>query len=453
MTIARGGDAKHYIATEAAYGTPKSPAATDALKVRSPFMFSKNHNVIKNDEFQPGTLDPMVETATSWDVTFSGGVYLRGGASQGAAPDIDDLMLTGFTKDTIVASTVASDAAVNAFKLAADYLDAGDIGFIEVENVGGAVIERKHFIVVSKTAGAVVTIFPALDNIPTVGDHVKACINYKPTMSNSASVSIHRSDNLIGQFLTGGKLQKTTMRFVRGQIAEADFEGFGQLAGHSIITTIAEDLDDSETGVDVAAAGIDEGAILLCDSEEMLVTAVSATGKVLTVTRGHNSTTPAVHTTGAAIGPKAPAQTVTGAEIIGLDGGIFFNDLASAQAELKADECTIEIGNGAQPYTYFGDGGKAQNAHYSQDREITLTVVAHLNAQAAELVRQTMTEGTTKFFIQAGETTARSFAFYAPKVSWNPPEIEAPKDDLVRVTFTSRLVMGSAGEDSFIMGF
>ena len=121
MTIARGGDAKHYISTEAAYGTPKSCAAGDALKVRAPFVFSKNHTVIKNDEFQPGTIDAMAETATAWEVGFAGGVYLRGGASQGAAPDIDDLMLTGFTKETIVATTVASNVSTTTMKLAADY--------------------------------------------------------------------------------------------------------------------------------------------------------------------------------------------------------------------------------------------------------------------------------------------------------------------------------------------
>lgn len=67
-------------------------------------------------------------------------------------------------------------------------------------------------------------------------------------------------------------------------------------------TTIAEDLDDSETGVDVATGTgsyFRQGDIVSVDSEYMLVTSVST--DTLTVTRAYGSTTAASHTSGATI--------------------------------------------------------------------------------------------------------------------------------------------------------
>ena len=67
-------------------------------------------------------------------------------------------------------------------------------------------------------------------------------------------------------------------------------------------TTIAEALDDSETGVDVATdtgAYFRQGDIVSVDSEYMLVTSVST--DTLTVTRGYGSTTAAAHNTSSTI--------------------------------------------------------------------------------------------------------------------------------------------------------
>lgn len=64
--------------------------------------------------------------------------------------------------------------------------------------------------------------------------------------------------------------------------------------------TLTEDLDTSETGVDVSNGAVfSEGMTVLIDSEQMHVQ-TKATG-ALTVTRGANGTTAASHTSGAAI--------------------------------------------------------------------------------------------------------------------------------------------------------
>ena len=67
-------------------------------------------------------------------------------------------------------------------------------------------------------------------------------------------------------------------------------------------TTIAEALDDSETGVDVATdtgAYFRQGDIVAVDSEYMLVTSVST--DTLTVSRGYGGTTAAAHNTASTI--------------------------------------------------------------------------------------------------------------------------------------------------------
>lgn len=64
--------------------------------------------------------------------------------------------------------------------------------------------------------------------------------------------------------------------------------------------TLAEDLDTSETGVDVSSGTVfDVGQTLLIDSEQVYVTGIST--NTLTVERGQNGTTAATHSNGAAI--------------------------------------------------------------------------------------------------------------------------------------------------------
>ncbi len=85
---------------------------------------------------------------------------------------------------------------------------------------------------------------------------------------------------------------------------DTNFFGTGWGAGvwngvdtDELTTTIAEDLDASETGVDVASAtGISTSDVIDVGGELMLVSGISS--NTLTVTRGHGGTTAAVHSSG-----------------------------------------------------------------------------------------------------------------------------------------------------------
>ena len=66
---------------------------------------------------------------------------------------------------------------------------------------------------------------------------------------------------------------------------------------NALTTTLAEELDASETGVDVASAtGLSNSDIIQVDDELMIITNISST--TLTVTRGHGGTTAATHLNG-----------------------------------------------------------------------------------------------------------------------------------------------------------
>lgn len=86
--------------------------------------------------------------------------------------------------------------------------------------------------------------------------------------------------------------------------------------------TIAEDLDTSETGVDLTAGhGLEALQTILVDSEQMYITAFASTNTA-TVERAVNGTTAATHSSGAAVrryrypGPVAQAQAVLAEETL-----------------------------------------------------------------------------------------------------------------------------------------
>lgn len=74
-------------------------------------------------------------------------------------------------------------------------------------------------------------------------------------------------------------------------------------------TTLAEELDASETGVDVAdGTAVSAGETIVVDSEQMKITAIAT--NTLTVVRGINGTTAATHSNGVAVYRRRYARPV-----------------------------------------------------------------------------------------------------------------------------------------------
>ena len=121
-------------------------------------------------------------------------------------------------------------------------------------------------------------------------------------------------------------------------------------------TTLNEDLDDSETAVDVASgAAIAIGQTLLIDSEQLYVKSIST--NTLTVERGANGTTAATHSNGAAISRYLYPADVVDATI------------RVAQRRWRAKEAGL-TGD-------FGGGQVPTVTHRDTETGILLTTVGH----------------------------------------------------------------------------
>jgi hypothetical protein len=177
---------------------------------------------------------------------------------------------------------------------------AGDVTFAATN--GSSVIT-----VTDAAHGAVLNDFVTFSGAASLGGNVTAAIlnaeHQVTSVTNNniytitVSVSANSSDTGNGGSSTVGAYQVNTG-------LDTNFFGTGWGAGvwngvdtDELTTTLAEDLDASETGVDVASAtGISTSDVIDVGGELMLVSGISS--NTLTVTRGHGGTTAAVHSSG-----------------------------------------------------------------------------------------------------------------------------------------------------------
>ena len=177
---------------------------------------------------------------------------------------------------------------------------AGDVTFAATN--GSSVIT-----VTDAAHGAVLNDFVTFSGAASLGGNVTAAIlnaeHQVTSVTNnniytiSVTVTASGSDSGNGGSSTIGAYQVNTG-------LDTNFFGTGWGAGvwngvdtDELTTTLAEDLNASETGVDVASAtGISTSDVIDVGGELMLVSGISS--NTLTVTRGHGGTTAAVHSSG-----------------------------------------------------------------------------------------------------------------------------------------------------------
>lgn len=106
----------------------------------------------------------------------------------------------------------------------------------------------------------------------------------------------------------------------------------------NVATTLTEDLDGSETGVDVTSAAALGTApyTIIVDDEHMLVTSVAS--NTLTVTRGHNGSSATTHSNGATVRPGVICSLLLPVEFGGSFGGTTSSDYQRAERELWVQE-------------------------------------------------------------------------------------------------------------------
>jgi len=442
-----------YVKTESTAGDVEVWAGTDAVKINAPFMFVKNQLNEPGAYLKTDTRSETVDVPLSIECTVQlGPIHLLGSGTQGAAADIAPVFATAFTQDITEASTVAASPApdTTSFTLASDKLDVGDIGWIEIENASGVVIESKHFVVLEKDVSDGLTIWPAFTNAPTEGDLVKACVNYTLNMDNTSCVTIAQAGNLHSQIATGAKFSNFEFAFVKGEIGTVTADGFAFDVLKCIETTLDGALDDSQTTLKAALPGIDEDVPLYVDTELIDPTSLSTADFVsfTVVERGYNSTTPAAHDNGAAIGMYTPAITTAGSPILGLKGGVYIEDISGAGVKLKATELSVSIDEKTVPQEFLGDDGLISGYENPEDREIVWTITADLDADTAEAMAQIDNNSGLKVFFQAGGTAGRAIAFYSPSVIFDIPERPESKGEVVRMVITSRRTLSTSAENA-----
>jgi hypothetical protein len=155
------------------------------------------------------------------------------------------------------------------------------------------------------------------------------------TYTIAVSVSANSSDSGNGGSSVVGKYQVNTG-------LDTNFFGTGWGAGvwngidtDELTTTLAEELDASETGVDVASAtGISTSDVIDVAGELMLVGGISS--NTLTVTRGHGGTTAVVHSNGELVRLVKGNATATDDTVTLVDGSGLASDATVTTATVDS---------------------------------------------------------------------------------------------------------------------
>ena len=193
--------------------------------------------------------------------------------------------------------------------------------------------------------GAVLNDFVTFSGAASLGGNVTAAIlNAEHQVTNvvnnntytiAVSVSINSSDSGNGGSSVVGKYQVNTG-------LDTNFFGTGWGAGvwngidsDELTTTLAEELDASETGVDVeSATGISTSDVISIAGELMLVSGISS--NTLTVTRGHGGTTAVVHSNGELVRLVKGNATATDDTVTLVDGSGLASDATVTTATVDS---------------------------------------------------------------------------------------------------------------------
>ena len=441
MTYSNGSSQRHYFTgTEAVFGQAQPPVGSGAARLKTALVARRTQNHELRDDYRPGTRDSLEDVALDVSVLLSCSAYLMGGGTQGQAPDFSPIYKTAFVENALAAGTVAASPTptTESFKLASGSLEPGEI----------AKLGDRMFVVTAKDDEDVLSIFPALPQVPVAGDLIGAAVNYNLTHGTPDPITCYRSDNVSGEIITGAKFSKFTFGFKQGGLCTVDAEGQGRELIRLLHTTLNGDINDVIDTVAVSHGGIESGAVLSCESELLLVTAVDATGKELVVVRGAFGSTAAAHLSGTAIGPYEPEEATSGAPIPGLFGGIWIDG-----ETISAEEATVAVDEKTLYGSAYGDGGLASFVANPEKREVTLSITAYLNETALDKARAASKNMPVPVFLQGGKSNGRCCAVYLPKVLLDLEEIPDAKGELTKVTFVSRAVLAENGEDSFALAF
>ena len=156
-------------------------------------------------------------------------------------------------------------------------------------------------------------------------EHQIVSVTNANTYVITVSVTANASDSGNGGSATDAEYQVTVG--LDSQVGGTGWGAglFGGTTAGALTTTLAEDLDNSETGVDVAdETGITTDNDVILVGEELMIVTATTDDNTLTVARGHSGTTATTHSNGAtvrlAVGNASSDDDFTGWGIAAVSG-------------------------------------------------------------------------------------------------------------------------------------
>ena len=156
-------------------------------------------------------------------------------------------------------------------------------------------------------------------------EHQIVSVTNANTYVITVSVTANASDSGNGGSATDAEYQVTVG--LDSQVGGTGWGAglFGGTTAGALTTTLAEDLDNSETGVDVAdETGITTDNDVILVGEELMIVTATTDDNTLTVARGHSGTTATTHSNGAtvrlAVGNASSNDDFTGWGIAAVSG-------------------------------------------------------------------------------------------------------------------------------------
>lgn len=385
------------------------------------------------------------------------GAYLSG--TSGTAPDFDVLLTSGgWSLDnaggdstTMNAAVVHSDNTSIVTVASASGIAAGDGAVLYI---GGRAYAR----IVTNVSGSDVTVAPKLVDragnalTPASGDVFETARIYslKSPMTGADSLTLFGAWTSWQERIVGAYVETSTIDLPAAGVPTIAWQGRYHRRDLLTASTLSAGINDSATSVAVSAPVCDEVLVddvyLMIGSEIVQVTAVSADGLTLTVTRGVLSSTAVAHNSGDAITPYRPSQTVSvtvptaavaGSSMIDTLPGMLLSGSAEVQTGLQSTG--QELGDAQMtPAVYQG----ASTATINGSLTVTEQTAAHLARAAERRERIAVLE-------QKGNVSGAVLAVWAPKVLLTEPPVASA--DKLSMDWTGVAMPASASDSALYL--
>lgn len=439
------------------YQTPKTlPVAADAFRAKDikvgPEVPLKRQGHQIGRGSKEGTVRGMQRVP--WSITSS---LIPSGVA-GTGPDDELIYLSGnfsATADAAALTTTVSGtwSAYNSGDLTSVTGLTENLSVVKFADANGML----HARLVTDISTLTITVSPPLTFKPLITSAVVQCKTYQFTETNE------ELSFTLWKYLTH------TVRGVSGCVGNAygwtwgtgedgvqqEVSGFGRSYIQAGPTTINEGgawLVGATSLTVTNHKRITLGTVLVCESENILVTAKSAAG-VLTVTRAYNGTAAAEHADSTAITVYQPSSVTLAGDDAPPDA--FTVDIGTGSTiavRLESESGSLNLANGVSARERgHGDEWVTQGYGLSSDREISLSVAGWMQNTDADYYQDALDTTTWAVCLQNDDVAGRVWGAILPRVIFDPAKENTAGDDHVGLELTGMAVGDRTGARAMLI--